>query len=262
MSFGGATFPCRCLAQTLACVAFATALPHLATLRAAQSPISLRAISVDEINGTFVVTLNADGPIASRLQRLPGSPERLFLDLPGVQPKVVAHTPVDQGPILRVRVGLNAVDPLVTRVVIDLTARPPARLEAGANGHELRVVIGREAEPALSARPPRPGPASVAADASWCRDFAARLEALLQAPAAVTPATAMATDAAWAALEEEAGARKPAQPFESIHTMLEQAVRLARIATGGRHRLDEAAAARSGARLLIDAARARLADLP
>ena len=262
MSFGGATSPRRCLAQAFACVAFTTTLSPVATFAATQSAIALRSIAVDEIDGAFVVTLNADGPISSRLQRLPGTPERIFLDLLGVHPKVVAHTPVDRGPILRIRVALNTVHPAVTRVVIDLTAGPSARLEGGASSHELRVVIGRQGEPGPPARANQSVETSLTADASWCRDFAARLEALLRAPAAVTPPSAHAADAAWVALEEEADARKPAQPFESIHTMLAQAVRLARIATGGSQRADQAAAARSGARLLVDAARARLANLP
>jgi hypothetical protein len=155
-------------------------------------------------------------------------------------------------------VGINSAEPLVTRVVIDLASELPSRLERGTDGRQIRVVLGVDAitaEPVRTKRPP-------AADAAWCREFARRAEDMLVAPAATTPAAAMVIDAQWTALEADATARAPAQPVERVHSMLLQAVRLARIAVSGTQHPDQAAAARSGARLLLESARAQLAAMP
>ena len=264
MSLGGATSPRRCLAQAVTSCLLVTAASPLA-IAATQAPVALRAVTVEERAGAFIVTLSADGPIASRLQRLPGStgsPARLYLDLAGTEPKVVAHTAVNRGPVLRIRVGLNSAEPLVTRVVIDLSTDIPSRLETGVTNHQLRVVIGPSDEAEDTVSLPAAIAAPAAADAPWCRDFAARVDALLQSQARVTTLSAITAEAALVNLENEAESRSAPPQLERIHLMLLQAVRLARIAASGTQRPEQAAAARHGARLLVETARVRLAELP
>jgi hypothetical protein len=219
----------------------------------------LQKIDVDSTGGEYVVTLTADGPISSQLHYLPGALARLYLDLPGVVPKVAAHTPVDRGPLVRLRVGLNVADPPVTRVVVDLTSDMVARLERGATANQLRIVIG--APIGGQARPVSSAKASPVADSSWCREIAARIEALLQSPPSASAAAAMAAQAAWRALEDEAATRSATGTLENIRFSLLQAARLGKIAAAEQRVPEQAAAARAGARLLLATAQTQLAEL-
>ena len=98
-------------------------------------------------------------------QLLPGQvgeaadvPPRLFLDFPDVRSGVPSVTPVELGPIERVRVAPNSQTPLVTRVVLDLRWPAAYRIETSeTNERELRVIVLNDealpAEPAIRAVP-------------------------------------------------------------------------------------------------------------
>ena len=98
-------------------------------------------------------------------QLLPGQvgeaadvPPRLFLDFPNVRSGVPSVTPVELGPIERVRVAPNSRTPLVTRVVLDLRWPAAYRIETSeTNERELRVIVLNDealpAEPAIQAVP-------------------------------------------------------------------------------------------------------------
>ncbi len=234
------------------------ALEAAAWGQVSQNRATLRKIDVDVAGSVYVVTLTADAPLSSRLHRLPGTPARLYLDLDGIVPAVAAHTPVDRGPLVRIRAGLNTANPPITRVVVDLTVASAARLERGATDNQLRIVIGA---PETVASGDRPVETSLPVDALWCRDFAARVESLLQAPLAPPGASAMAAQAVWQSLEREADARRASGAVETIRFALLQAVRLGKIWATERQAPDQAAAARAGARLLLEDAQTRLAQL-
>ena len=98
-------------------------------------------------------------------QLLPGQvgeaadlPPRLFLDFPNVRSGVPSVTPVELGPIERVRVAPNSRTPLVTRVVLDLRWPAAYRIETSeTNERELRVIVLNDealpVEPAIRAVP-------------------------------------------------------------------------------------------------------------
>ncbi|MCK7469887.1 MAG: secretin and TonB N-terminal domain-containing protein [Desulfomicrobium escambiense] len=69
-------------------------------------------------------------------------PPRLVVDFPELRSTLPAVTPVGQGPVDRIRVAVNRVNPLVTRAVIDLKYPAAHRVEAAENG----VVIVFEDE--------------------------------------------------------------------------------------------------------------------
>jgi len=92
-------------------------------------------------------------------------PPRLVVDFPEVRSTLPAVTAVGQGPVDRVRVAVNRVNPLVTRAVIDLKYAAAHRVEQTENGV---VIVFDEPAPgraeAASAPPAEPVPApSVAA---------------------------------------------------------------------------------------------------
>jgi hypothetical protein len=179
---------------------------------------------------------------------------------------VDALTPVNHGPVLRIRVALNRANPPVTRVVLDVSNAPAARIERGETDHALRIIVGavpqtpaamEKAAGAASAMAP-------AAEVVWCRDVAERLSGLLDNSTPSTSQPAMlAAATAWEALEREIEVRKVSGALQPIHYMLLQSVRLGRIAATYRNgrEFEQAAAAQSGARLLLNTAEDRLERL-
>lgn len=105
----------------------------------------LRAVRAGLRDGRPVVALVGNGRLtASTIELARDLPPRLLLDFQGVSGAAVpAVTPVNQGGVARVRVGLNSRTPLVTRVVIDLEAPLPYEIApGGAGGEQLHVLFG------------------------------------------------------------------------------------------------------------------------
>ena len=80
-------------------------------------------------------------------------PPRLVVDFPELRSTLPAVTKVDKGPVDRIRVAVNRVNPLVTRAVIDLKYPAAHRVEAAENGV---VIVFDE-----SAGTPEPSPEPV-----------------------------------------------------------------------------------------------------
>ena len=238
----------------------------LVTRATQNGAVVLRDLEVEGDAEQVVITLTADGPIAGELQRIAGGATRLYVDLEGVRPRIDALTPVNRGPVLRIRVALNSANPPVTRVVLDVSNAPPARIEPGETDHALRIIVGALPQtPAAMEKPAGAASATApAAEVVWCRDVAERLSGLLDNSTPSTSQPAMlAAAAAWEALEREIEARKVSAALQPVHFMLLQSVRLGRIATTYRNgrELEQAAAAQSGARLLLNTAEDRLEQM-
>jgi hypothetical protein len=219
-----------------------------------------------EVSGTdeqLIITLVADGPISGQLEPATGGATRLFVDLHGVRPRADAVTPVNRGPVLRVRVGMHTAQPPVTRVVLDLSVMPQARIERSEVPGHLHIVVGTA--PRVDAAAAAPTEADLLRQQhAWCRDVSDRLAALIERHAPSTSQAAMlATLTAWATFEGEVEARKIAAPLQPVHHTLLQSIRLGRIAATHlqRREAEQAAAAIAGARLLLNTARDRLAAM-
>jgi hypothetical protein len=102
---------------------------------------ALQRLSIDDSDDRMVVTLIADRPLDGTLERIDGLRPRVFIDLIYIVPEVVRATEVNQGGVVRVRVGLNQPDPPITRVVLDLQDGTSATLEQGVNDRELRIIV-------------------------------------------------------------------------------------------------------------------------
>jgi type IV pilus assembly protein PilQ len=93
-------------------------------------------------------------------------PPRLVVDFPELRSTLPAVTPVGKGPVDRIRVAVNRVNPLVTRAVIDLKYPATHRVEQAENGV---VIVFDEPAPNQAAAPAKtvaPEPESVRADAA------------------------------------------------------------------------------------------------
>lgn len=143
-----------------------------------------------------IVVLEGNGSLSPTAVELTKEvPYRLVLDFAGVSPAVKATTAVGIRPVDRVRVALHSSQPLVTRVVIDLSEAAAYRLDQSEGG--LAIVFGDVAEtkaaapdvqPAVTPRPAEP-PENLAANAELLRRVRA-LQAQQTGQAVVPPPAA------------------------------------------------------------------------
>jgi hypothetical protein len=128
-----------------------------ASSAAAQSAI--RAIGVSTVGGEAIVTVEGNGPLPTPTLGALDGPPRIFLDFADVRlaARGLIRTPDPR--VRRVRVGVFSVSPLVTRVVIDLIAVLPHRIEL-ATGRVMLFVGGPTATqpnaPPITATPQPP----------------------------------------------------------------------------------------------------------
>ena len=105
------------------------------------------ASAIRDIRGTrrgdaTAITLLGAGRLTPTSVEMPadGAP-RLVLDMPNVTSSLPGLTPIGQGPVERVRIGLNPKAPLLTRVVLELNRRAEYRVEPSNDGQDLTVVF-------------------------------------------------------------------------------------------------------------------------
>jgi type IV pilus assembly protein PilQ len=175
---------------------FDDALPVLgagATAPAAGQATVLSALSTAVVDGRLHITLRGNGRVEpSTVEATRALPPRIFLDLPGVTPAVPAVTPVGAHEVEKIRVATNSATPQVTRVVFDLTARVPYRVErTGAQDRDLVVVIGEGTAPAPAAPAEAPAASTAAPVVAEPTDEPTIGDAAVApAPAATPPADA------------------------------------------------------------------------
>jgi type IV pilus secretin PilQ/predicted competence protein len=141
-------------------------LPELVTpARAAgpaPSPVTLAATLLDKVRADHTrtattITLAGNGRLTpSSLTESDDQPRRLVLDFPNVSPAAAARTGIDSVYVKQVRVALNSREPLVTRVVMDISPSAAYHVErTGPDGRDLAVVFeGRKAGGAIMVAPP------------------------------------------------------------------------------------------------------------
>jgi type IV pilus secretin PilQ/predicted competence protein len=135
--------------------------------RSATKATQIVSVQQDEVGGQLAVDVKADGHLKYQDFFL-GNPDRLVIDFADVTARSpVRSLEVNQGPVKKVRLGqFSAAAPKVARLVLDLSARTPYRIED--NGDGVRIVFGEGSPPApvpLAAMRPAAEPAAEA-DAS------------------------------------------------------------------------------------------------
>jgi type IV pilus secretin PilQ/predicted competence protein len=117
----------------------------------------LDKVRADRTRTTTTITLAGNGRLTpSSLTESDDQPRRLVLDFPNVSPAAAARTGIDSVFVKQVRVALNSRDPLVTRVVMEISAGAAYHVErTGPDGRDLAVVFeGRKAGGAILVAPP------------------------------------------------------------------------------------------------------------
>ena len=131
---------------------------------AADAGAVVAATTIEKVHATHTrtsttVTLEGNGRLSpSSLTESEDAPRRLVLDFPNVSPGGAARLNVDGVFVKHVRVALNSRDPLVTRVVMDISPTATYHVErTGADGRDLAVVFeGARAGGAILVAPPTP----------------------------------------------------------------------------------------------------------
>jgi type IV pilus assembly protein PilQ len=103
------------------------------------------------------ITLAGNGRLTpSSLTESDEQPRRLVLDFPNVSSTAAARTGVDSVFVKQVRVALNSREPLVTRVVMEISQSAAYHVErTGPDGRDLAIVFeGRRAGSAILVAPP------------------------------------------------------------------------------------------------------------
>lgn len=200
---------------TYACCAWLTLVwltgspPFLANQALTRTVV--RSVQIAVRGGLTIAIIEADGPLPLPTSGTVDGPPRIYLDLIGVTPRSAGLTRLPGGGSVRgVRMALNAIDPHVTRVVLDLTQPTAFRinteeLESG----RLGIIFGTESSTARDAAAPAatvPPPAATFPGSSTSSPAGA-----LTAPPALAapPGTGPVTEAQ---LAGGAGLPSPAPP--------------------------------------------------
>lgn len=117
-------------------------------VQASQQAATVRHIAVAGDDHDLAIEITASKPVTPRTQFVT-DPDRLIVDLPEARPDAgLQKIAINRGKLRDVRVGLLSANPPITRVVLDLLARPEFRVSPLAN--TVVVRLGKESglEPA------------------------------------------------------------------------------------------------------------------
>jgi hypothetical protein len=167
-------------------LAVAICLGAVLPARAQMGPTIVQRITSSVVGGEAVITIEANGPLPAPTIGTVDGPPRIFLDFPGVRTSTSGLARAADRRIVRVRAAINSVTPLITRVVLDLTAPQPHRIEQATG--RVMIFVGATT---LQAVPPLPRQAAGVdpppASAAPARRAAAPRNAPSSATAAARP---------------------------------------------------------------------------
>jgi type IV pilus assembly protein PilQ len=149
-------------------------------------------------SATAVSLLGTSRLIATSVQETKEGGRKIVIDLPNVTSAVPNVTEIKQGPVERLRVGLNPRVPLMTQVTLDLSRAATYRVESSADGNDLTLVFDeQDADPIATLQATATAMAAKAAAPSVAVPAAeARSEHMLPlAPPVPQVATAVVTPA-------------------------------------------------------------------
>ena len=115
--------------------------PHQAAK--GQKPGVVRNITVSREKDAIEVHVEASKPLRASASTL-SNPERIIIDLADVRLPRPWRIPVRGGDVHAVNASLYLVNPLVTRVVVDLARPHPYHVQASGNSLTVRIDTGTE----------------------------------------------------------------------------------------------------------------------
>ena len=154
VEFGGAAAQDRQEQSVPAAVPPAVAARPVSATVPPPSPGSLLTMveTTTVAGGTRIAFSGTGSWRAAAIEPARDMPPRLVVDFPELRSTLPAVTKVDKGPVDRIRVAVNRVNPLVTRAVIDLKYPAAHHVEEAENG----VVIVFDESAGTPAQPTEP----------------------------------------------------------------------------------------------------------
>jgi hypothetical protein len=115
--------------------------PHQASK--GQKPGVVRSVTVSREKDAVEVHIEGSRPLRASASTL-SNPERIIIDLANVRLSQPRRIPVRGADVQAVNVSLYLVNPLVTRVVVDLARPHPYHVQASGNSLTVRIDTGTE----------------------------------------------------------------------------------------------------------------------
>ena len=113
----------------------------------------IRDLHVERRGASTAITLQATGRlVTTNIEESKDGPARLYVDLANATSALPGVTPVGQGTVQNVRIGLNEKSAMLTRVAVEMSRRSAYHLEPSADGQQLTMVIDDAAPPSQQAR--------------------------------------------------------------------------------------------------------------
>ena len=113
----------------------------------------IRDLQVERRGASTAITLQATGRlVTTNVEESKEGPPRLYVDLANVTSALPGVTPVGQGSVQNVRIGISDTSAMLTRVAIEMSRRSAYRLEPSLDGQALTMVIDDAAAPTPQAK--------------------------------------------------------------------------------------------------------------
>jgi len=158
----------------------------------------IRDLQVERRGASTAITLQATGRlVTTNVEESKEGPARLYVDLANATSALPGITPVGQGAVQSVRIGINEKSAMLTRVAIEMSRRSAFHLEPSPDGQALTMVIDDAAAPtpqakavamlAAATKPAAPQPVVVKMAQAQAPPTAVFAPPVAPAPAQTTP---------------------------------------------------------------------------
>jgi type IV pilus assembly protein PilQ len=113
----------------------------------------IRDLQVERRGTSTAITLQATGRlVTTNVEESKEGPARLYVDLANATSALPGVTPVGQGAVQNVRIGISDKSAMRTRVAIEMSRRSAYHLEPSVDGQSLTMVIDDTAAPSPQAK--------------------------------------------------------------------------------------------------------------
>jgi type IV pilus assembly protein PilQ len=113
----------------------------------------IRDLQVERRGTSTAITLQATGRlVTTNVEESKEGPARLFVDIANATSALPGVTPVGQGAVQSVRIGISEKSAMLTRVAIEMSRRSAYHLEPSLDGQSLTMVIDDAAAPSPQAK--------------------------------------------------------------------------------------------------------------
>jgi len=108
----------------------------------------IRDLQVERRGASTAITLQATGRlVATNIEESKEGPARVYVDLANASSALPGVTPVGQGSVQNVRIGISDKSAMLTRVAIEMSRRSTYHVEPSLDGQSLTMVIDDAAAP-------------------------------------------------------------------------------------------------------------------